>query len=105
MSYNYVIICNEERCLIVAEEIRVARVIKCWDPSFSCLELNLVEGTPAAAAAECVLQILKHKSQLIEKKGQAPKGKLERKIGAWLKAVQGKKSTEAADALALLMKD
>jgi hypothetical protein len=71
-------------------QLKVIRVMKCWNPQLMRIEANAVPGTTAEAALNAILNHLIQKHKAIEKPGQAPRGALERRISRNLELLQKK---------------
>ena len=66
--------------LAISNQVKVLRVLKCWNPLLARLEVNTVPGSTAEHASDAIIQILVQAAEGSEKRGQAPKGALERRI-------------------------
>ena len=75
----------------MAAQVYVCKVLKCWNPDQSRMELSTRAGSTAAAAEAAIIAFAVEKWKGQIKKGQAPRGTLERKLDAWLQTVQGGK--------------
>ena len=82
---------KKAREVSLQEMVFVARCTTCWDPSLVRLELCTKAGTSAELAARSIMQVALTNWKGEKRLGQAPRGKLERKISAWLSSLQGGK--------------
>ena len=80
---------------IDAMDVKIMRVLRCWDPKMMRLELNTRPGSAAAPIGDIMLKLLQAEASGIMKQSQAPRGKLERKLQAWLKKVSSKDGDDA----------
>ena len=69
---------------VIADQVRVCRVAKCWNPALARLEVNLKPGCSAENAHAAMVKMLCSLAQGVIKPQQAPKGDLERRIQAVL---------------------
>ena len=76
---------------IMSSEVKIFRVLKCWNPDLMRMEINIVDQTAAHAASKAVVEVLTKAASAVQKQSQAPKGKLERKLKKWLEAATSKK--------------
>ena len=66
--------------MAVQSQVRVFRVIRCWNQDLLRVEANFVDGVPALSAFEAAMTLLTKVAKGSRKTSQAPKGDLERKI-------------------------
>ena len=79
----------EAKKFILARDIKIFRIQKCWNPALVRLECMALADTSSHVAMAAIMADLKKTSAGVMKPGQAPRGKLERKIAKWLEQSQG----------------
>ena len=62
----------------------------CWSPKLARCELMAIQGTTAFNVTEAIMKELCDKAGGQRKHGQAPRGKLERRIQKWVDSLGGK---------------
>ena len=62
--------------------------MKCWNPDQLRLEVMAIKDTTAFEAAQSIMKELQMDADGVAKPGQAPRGKLERKIQLWVDSLQ-----------------
>ena len=91
------IMLSREKAKIIAKILFVRRVVKCYDPAKCRVELACKEGSSASLAKTAIMQHLEVNCKGQVKPGQAPKGKLERRIEKWLAQFRNMKDSDMPD--------
>ena len=73
---------------VISRDVKVCRVIKCWNPAWGRWEVMTVADTTAHKAMKALIRHLVLTADGQVKQGMAPRGKLERRIGIWLDKLQ-----------------
>ena len=79
----------------LAQQIKVCRVGKCWNPEFAKIELSAKADSLTAKAVDSIFRVLETHAKGAERPNQAPRGSLERQIQAWVNKQMSKKSSAA----------